>query len=182
MKALAAQMIVAHAQCAWVIRAGVRGSADGLFLKNCKIALSDPGLGSLSNLDSRRAAFYEAYGQLRPGDSLTSIAGVGGKFFRFVHEMKNGDIVLYPSCLEKVIHVGVISGHYRYTSQDRDYPHQRDVRWIACVEKSSLSQPALYELGAARTLFKYKHHLAEVTGKARPTTRKGRDRGQRRSQ
>lgn len=147
---------------AWVIRAGVKGSADNYFLNSNRIVLNDPGLGNLTHIEPNRQAFYYAYRIIRPNETRTSIAGVGGKFFRFIHEMQVGDIVLYPSLITHDIYVGEITGKYSYVEQDTEFPHQRRVKWIASFPKKSLSKPAKYELGAARTLFKYKKHINEI--------------------
>ena len=147
----------------WVIRAGVGGEADHLFLSGRVIVLRDPGMGNLKKLPSRREAFYEAYGKLRPDETRTGITGIGGKFFRFVHEIAVGDLVLYPSLKDKQLHIGRITGDYRYvTKPHRSFPHQRRVVWLYTIPKWRLSEFAHRELGAARTFFRLKNHAAEI--------------------
>ncbi|MFH0960554.1 MAG: hypothetical protein V1897_17845, partial [Pseudomonadota bacterium] len=72
----------------WVIRAGIRGNAEDYFLKKNRIVLNEPGFGDLNKIEPNRQSFYGAYGALRPDETPTAISGIGGKFFRFVHEMK----------------------------------------------------------------------------------------------
>ncbi len=146
----------------WVIRAGVGGSADSYFMTENIIVLNDPGLGDLSRIEPNRQAFYRAYESIRPDEMRAGISGVGGKFFRFVHEMQVSDIVLYPSLRTHKIYVGEIAGKYLFIKQNAEFPHQRKVRWITSFPKSSLSDTAKHELGAARTLFKYKKHINEI--------------------
>jgi len=150
---------------AWVIRAGINGSADSYFMDDSMIVLKDPGLGDLSKLEANRQSFYEAYRSIKPHDTHAGIAGIGGKFFRFVHEMQVGDIVLYPSLRTREVYVGEIKGKYRFVDKDVDFPHQRKVQWIISFPKTSLSKTARYEIGAARTLFKYQKHLDEILEK-----------------
>jgi restriction system protein len=150
----------------WVIRAGVRGNADNYFLQMSVIVLSDPGLGDLSRIDRSRHAFYQSYRSIRPKDGRASIVAVAGKYFRFVHEIKIGEIVIYPSISTGIVHVGTIESGYFFSKNSPYFPHQRKARWTATIPKDSLSQSAQYELGAARTLFKCKRHLAELLEKS----------------
>ncbi len=51
--------------------------------------------------------------------------------FRFVHEMKPGELVLYRSKKDKHFHIGEITGEYTYNpSIISDYPNLRPVRWL----------------------------------------------------
>jgi restriction system protein len=147
----------------WAIRAGKKGEADELFLKHGRIVLSDPGLGDLSNLTSERAAFYTAYRALHPDDTRTGSAGIAGKFFRFVHEIEIGDLVLYPSLKDKQVYIGELTGKYVFDeSLCSKFPHVRSVRWRYLVPKADLSKKTQQELGAARTFFKFQRHVDEI--------------------
>ena len=152
---------------AWVIRAGEGGSADSYFMNKHVIVLKDQGLRNLSQIEPTRQAFYDAYGSIKPYETHKAITGIGGKFYRFVHEMQIGDIVLYPSLKMREIFYGKITGKYQYVLKDKDYPHQRKVQWITSFPKSSLSKAAQYELGSARTLFKYSKNISELLYKIR---------------
>lgn len=147
----------------WVIRAGIAGEADQLFLSEGMIILRDPGMGDLKKIPRRREAFYEAYRKLRPDETQTGIAGIGGKFFRFIHEVAVGDLVLYPRLKDSKLYIGRITGRYRYSKKlDKDFPHQRKVVWLASVPKLHLSAFAARELGAARTFFQMKTNVEEI--------------------
>lgn len=153
------------AETAWVLRAGVRGAADRYFEKDDLIVLESQGLGDLTKIAPKREAFYRAYRSTKKDETRTAVAGIGGKFFRFAHEMKIGDFVIYPALKTREVWCGRIMSDYRYDRGNREYPHQRDVRWIAKIHKGELSQAAQYELGAARTLFKFKKNIAELCAK-----------------
>jgi restriction system protein len=147
----------------WVVRAPKHPDAHSLFVKQNVIALEDQGLGDLKKLRRDREAFYSAYRTLRPNDSQVSIAGIAGKFFRFAHDMTEGDFVLYPATKEKRIYVARIVGPYRYdASLSSECPHQRGVKWHGSFANSALSRTAREELGAARMLFQLKRHDEEV--------------------
>lgn len=162
-----------NCESAWVIRAGVGGAADRYFLEQNAVVLEDQGMGDLSQIKPAREAFYEAYRSMRQHETRTAIAGIGGKFYRFAYEMQIGDIVLYPSLKSKEVFCGQIVGGYQFVEGDKDFPHQRRIHWITKFPKDSLSKVAQYELGAARTLFKYQKNLSEVIDKLRSAQSSG---------
>ena len=148
----------------WGIRAGIGGTAHLQFLERGFVGLSDPGMGDLRKIPPDRQSFYATYRRLRPGETTVGIGGIGGKFFRFAHEINIGDLVVYPSRNKDRIYVGRVTGHYTYSDQQiENLPHQRSVKWICNFPKSRLSKTAQRELGAARTFFEVKRHSVEIS-------------------
>ena len=122
-------------------------------------------MGDLRSLPKNRAAFYAAYRRSNSDDGDVAIRGIGGKFYRFIHVIKRGDLVLYParSRIDKLVYVGFINGSYSYRPKMyRGFPHSRPIRWIGTFSKTVLSQGAVRELGAARTLFEIRNHADEI--------------------
>ena len=80
----------------WGIHGGKTGDADALFLKKNCVAVCWTKMGDLAALKPDRDAFkarvVEVYPEKKPG----AIPNNAGQLFRFVHEMKVGDIVVYP--------------------------------------------------------------------------------------
>src|SRR2546430_16596788 len=78
----------------WGIHAGQTGDANALFLKKNCIAVGWGEMGDLGKLRADREAFKakvaEAYPRKKPG----AIPNNAGQLFRFVHEMKTGDVVV----------------------------------------------------------------------------------------
>lgn len=147
----------------WAIRAGKKGEAHELFLDHDIIVLTDSDLSDLRKLPAKRQAFYKEYQKRHPGDTRTGVSGIGGKFFRFVHEIQIGDMVLYPSLKDKQIYIGKIVGEYSYNLKPNPkFPHHRGVIWEYVVSKTALSETAKRELGAARTFFEYMTHAKEI--------------------
>jgi len=155
----------------WGIHAGRKGEAHDLFLKKKMIAIGWPNVGDLSHLsadrDSFKAALVEAYPETKPG----AVPVKGGQLYRFVHEMKVGDLVMYPAKQERQIHIGEITGDYFYdTSLTAGYPNRRPVKWIKAFPRTYFSQGALYEIGSALSLFQVKNYadeyLAALEGRA----------------
>jgi restriction system protein len=145
----------------WGIHAGMTGDADTLFLRGNCIAVGWNKMGDLSGLKDREAfktKVVEAYPDKKPG----AIAPTAGQMYRFLYEMKRGDVVVYPSKRDRQVHLGCVEGPYRYDPQrEPGYPHQREVRWRCEVPRTQFTQGALYEIGAALSLFQVKNYAHE---------------------
>ena len=151
----------------WVIRAGRAGETDAaahdIFARKHLLVLESQKRDDLRKLPEERDSFYAAYRHTHPDDGDVAIRGIGGKFFRFIHEIKSGDIVLYPCRIDKLVYLGFVAGPYRYNAKEYpDFPHIRKVRWIGSFCKKKLSLGAFRELGGARSLFLFKSHTSEV--------------------
>ena len=73
-----------------------------------------------------------------------------------------GDIVVYPSKPDRLIHIGIVEGGYTYKPEAvGQYPHRRAVRWVNSLPRTSFSQSALYEIGSAISLFQVTSHADE---------------------
>ena len=82
--------------------------------------------------------------------------------FRFVHEMEKGNIIVYPSKGDRQVHLGKVTGDYRYDpSFEQGYPNLRPVKWIRAVPRTKFTQGALYEIGSAMSLFQVKTYADE---------------------
>jgi restriction system protein len=154
----------------WGIHAGRTGDAHNIFIKEKVVALGWVKAGDLSQLDATREAFKErieaTYPQMKPG----AIPGSAGQLFRFMHEMKKGDLVIYPSKRDRQIHIGRITGDYFYAgANDIPYPNRRNVEWLKVTPRTTFSQGALYEIGSALSFFQVKNYadefLAVIEGK-----------------
>jgi restriction system protein len=155
----------------WGIHAGKSGDADTLFHKKNCIAIGWTKMGDLSKLSANREAFKARVAEVYPDKKPGAIPNNAGQIFRFVHEIKPGDLVVYPSKRDRQIHLGRIEGGYQYDPKtEPGYPHVRSVKWLCAVPRSKFTQGALYEVGAAMSLFLVKNYADEfrsaVEGKA----------------
>lgn len=151
----------------WAVRAGNLGQADHIFLDLNHLAISFSEVGEdASSLPASRGAFKEAFSQsevpMRPG----SIPAQAGQLYRFVHEMRIGNHVIYPRKSDRTLRWGEITGPYLF-DRDRsaEFAHRRSVRWIAKLSRDVFSQGALYELGSMMTLFEVKSFAEEFQRK-----------------
>ena len=146
----------------WGIHAGKTGDADTLFLKGGFIALGWPKMGDLGALKADREEFKKRVTQVYPGSKPGAIPTYAGELFRFIHEMKVGDIVAYPSKRDRKIHLGHVDGSYKYDpSKEESYPNLRPVKWLKAIPRTQFSQGALYEVGSALSLFQVKNYAGE---------------------
>ncbi len=146
----------------WGIHAGRTGDADQLFLKHNVVALGWNKSGDLSTLPVDREAFKAHVAQVYPEKKPGAVPVVAGQLFRFVHEMQVGDLVIYPSKHDHLIHIGKVKGPYAYKPEPLPgYPHRRSVQWIKAIPRTRFSQGALYEIGSAMSFFQVKTYAEE---------------------
>jgi restriction system protein len=156
----------------WGIHAGKGGVADTLFKQQSVVAIGWSKLGDLSKLAADRQAFKAALAQVYP-EKPESLPVKAGQAYRFVHELEEGDLVLFPSTVERKIYFGEVTGGYRYDpSGDPHFPNRRPVKWLKSIPRTHFTQGALHELGSAMTLFQVKNYADEfrsaLNGKSAP--------------
>lgn len=146
----------------WGIHAGKTGDADSLFLKKPCVALGWQKMGDLAAIKADREAFKAKVAATYPDAKPGAIPNNAGQLFRFVHEMKAGDWVIYPSKRDRLIHLGRVEGSYEYDPKtEPGYPHRRAVQWLKAVPRTHFSQGALYEIGSAISFFMVKNYADE---------------------
>jgi len=158
----------------WGMHAGSDGEVDTLFTRDNYIAVGWSGVGDLSKLPADRAVIKAKLRETQPGAKDGAINNWAGQLYRFVHEMKIGDYVAYPSKRDRMIHLGLIEGEYVFDPvKAPDFFNIRRVRWLAKHPRTYFSQGALYEIGSALSLFQIKNYadeyFAAIEGKAAPT-------------
>lgn len=120
-------------------------------------------MGDLTKLPRSREAFKEAVARAYPTAKPGAVPVWAGTLYRFVHEMKNGDVVVFPSKPNRMVNVGIVDGPYRYeTSGNSDFPNRRSVRWSKSIPRGELSQSLLNEIGSAVSLFQVKTNSEEI--------------------
>jgi restriction system protein len=148
----------------WGIHAGKLGEVDKIFLSKSKplVAIGWSDIGDLSVIGNNREAYKEKVIQAYPDIKTGAVPGNAGMLFRFVNEMKIGDYVIYPSKVDKNIHIGKVIGEYSYRPDiSKEYPNTRSVEWIKDIPRTMVSQGALYEIGSALSIFQVKNYAEE---------------------
>jgi restriction system protein len=146
----------------WGIHAGRTGDADELFLNKNYVAVGWSEMGDLGALGPNRESFRVAVAKCWPKLKAGAVPNYTGQLFRFVHEMKPGDFVAYPSKRDRQIHIGKVTGPYQYDpSLDAGYPNLHPVQWLRAIPRTHFTQGALYEIGSAMSLFQIKNYADE---------------------
>lgn len=146
----------------WCVRAGKLGEANELFLKGKCVALDGPELGNLGTLPKDRETFKPKIAQAWPHLKPAAVPNQAGQYYRFIHEMQNGDVVLYPSKIDRQVHFGRVEGPYTFdTAKQPNFPHRRAMKWLKDVPRTRFSQGALYEIGSALGFFQVKNYAEE---------------------
>lgn len=129
------------------------------------VAIGWPGLGDLRAYPDREA--FKAALLAEAADGHTGAVPVqAGVLLRFTHEMKAGDIVVYPSKHDRMVNIGRFTGQTSCVEGDGDeYPNRRAVEWLGHYPRNDFSQAALNEIGSAVTLFKIRRHPHEFLAK-----------------
>ncbi|MCX7921453.1 MAG: restriction endonuclease [Clostridia bacterium] len=148
----------------WGIHAGALGEIDSKFLSKTTpcIAIGWSEVGDLGKIPADREKFKERLVKGYPETKKGAIPTSAGMLYRIVHEMQIGDIVIYPSKIDKLIHIGRVTGAYEYNPNiDKNYPNLRPVEWLKHIPRTKFSQGALYEIGSALSLFQVKNYADE---------------------
>ncbi len=126
------------------------------------LSIGWPKLGDLRNYNGSREAIKAAYASKFPKDKAGAIPVRAGVLHRFCNDMKIGDLVIYPSKADRMINLGTVSSDYMFVPDiSAGFPHRRQVEWRAHIPRASFSQPALYEIGSAITLFQVTNNADE---------------------
>jgi len=146
----------------WGIRAGKKDDAAPLFFKKNVIALGWGEMGDLSKIAADRESFKAKLIATYPETKPAAVPVVAGQPFRFIHVLKIGDMVVYPSKSDRQVYLGLIDGEYRYKPQlSEKYPNTRSVTWKKALPRTSFTQRAVYEIGSAMSFFLIKNNADE---------------------
>ena len=151
---------------------GIHTMDDYMFLNRNLIAIGWKPMGDLTLIAPEREAFKARYKEVYPDSKMQAIANSAGMLYRFVHEAKVGDYVVFPSKVNREINIGVIEGDYLYSPQEAEYVQTRKVKWLKHLPRTSFSQGALYEVGSAMSFFSLKNYAEEYLSALERTGKK----------
>ena len=140
---------------------GIHTLDDYMFLNRSVIAIGWKPMGDLSEIAPDREAFKKKFASVYPEAKLQAVANSAGMLYRFVHEVKVGDYVVFPSKINRQINIGIIEGDYQYSPAESNYVQLRKVKWLKHFPRTAFSQGALYEVWSALTFFSLKNYADE---------------------
>lgn len=136
--------------------------AEEQFLSGGRVALSWSAVGDLSVFGTDREALKAKVKETHPDAKPGAIPVYTGELYRFANEVADGDVVLYRSRSEPVVHMGRVKGAYFHDPKTNpDFPNCRAVKWFRDVSITEVSQGALYELGAFLAFFQVRTYAEE---------------------
>ncbi|TVQ60608.1 MAG: hypothetical protein EA378_11000 [Phycisphaerales bacterium] len=125
-------------------------------------------IGDLSPYDTpekMRAAYERAF----PQKSKASVSASFIQAYRFAHELRVGEPIVYPIKNSRNIMIGKITGDYEWSEdkelRELDYCNVRRVEWVLKdVPRVRFSQSALRSFGSFTSISLSDDHLDEVRG------------------
>jgi len=114
------------------------GQAD----ENNYVGIGWPNMGDVFAFEATRDAYKKALPKAYPNTKKGAIPVDAGSMFRFVHEIKKGDYVVFPSKHDRMVNIGKFTGK-TFRREEEEYPNCRQVEWVGHYPRSEFSQSAL---------------------------------------
>lgn len=128
-------------------------------------------MGDLSKIAPDREAFKTKLVEAYPATKLGAVPVNAGTLYKFACDMKPGDLVVYPSKLDRMVNIGEVASPYEFDKAGTDEvgprfdtSNVRRVRWLRSAPRTTFTQGALNEIGSAVTLFQVSTHAEEFLG------------------
>lgn len=118
--------------------------------------------GDLSLIPGGREELKKMLLQLVPEKNHKSIPVWAGILLRFRDEIEVGDVIVAPYKPDSTINIGIVRSGYKYDAAAATHRHRRRIEWKKIgLSRTIFTQPALYEIGSAITLFKVSKNTHE---------------------
>jgi len=144
----------------WLVRAGRRGEQEEGAFKHSVITIGWNEFDDLSKIKSKED-LTNLYIKLHPDTKKMKVVNEVGQIWRFIREIKKGDLVALPLKTQSAIAIGEIIGDYEYRELTPNIKHIRKVKWLKTIPRSSFDQDILYSLGAFMTVCRIERNDAE---------------------
>jgi restriction system protein len=143
----------------WLVRAGRYGEQEetALGLGLVTIGFDMPDLSEVKSKERLK----EIYIKQHPDAAKMKAANEVGQVWRFVHDIKKGDLVALPLKTQPGIAIGKVVGEYEYNKDSSNAKHIRRVEWQKTIPRSDFDQDLLYALGAFMTVCQIAKNDAE---------------------
>jgi len=145
----------------WMVRAGRHGEHESLALRKKVVTIGWERLGDMSDIESREELsrrLEEAYPD-KGGKTLSSWAG---QIWRFIREIRVGDLVALPLKSRPNVAFGRVAGPYEYKPHfPEGAGHTRPVTWQKEIPRSDIPQDLLYSFGSLLTVCRIHRNDAE---------------------
>lgn len=145
----------ARTPTAWLARTGEGGYALAECIAQDVVALRYHTVPDASNLTQKEIATY-----VRNAPTVSDYQGAAAILVRFVHDMKEGDLVVTPHLADGRVFFGEVTGPYFFEKKSRvpDLLHLRAVRWIGATAKDDLPEALLEETKPTAAFYELTSH------------------------
>lgn len=144
----------------WMVRAGKYGEQENIILENNVFAVKWNELGDLSKIKSKDE-LKELYQKIYTNTSKNRMISHISQIWRFVHEIKIGDLVSITLKTKNSIMFGIVEGEYKYQKLSENVNHTRKAKWIKEIPRTEIDQDLLYSFGSLLTVCQIKKNNAE---------------------
>lgn len=144
----------------WLVRAGGHGEQEQIAIEENVITIGWNEFSDFSNI-RRKEDLTEIYRKEYPEASKNKAGNEIGQIWRFIHDIKKGDLVALPLKTESSITLGEVVGDYEYKELSNNVKHIRRVKWLKTLPRSAFDQDLLYSFGAFMTVCKIQRNDAK---------------------
>jgi restriction system protein len=135
----------------WMVRAGSLGEQEAECLANNIATISWNEMPDLSRFKSKAEL------QLEFDKHYQEKTAVGrglktAQIYRFSHDILKGDLIILPSKFAPEIHIGRVTGSYRFKQISPEIIHTVPVKWEKTISRSEFDEDLLYSFGSLLTV------------------------------
>lgn len=150
-------MKVGNEQSVWAIH----NRDEELFLRTNTVALGWKEVGNVKKDMYTRESLKERFIEVYPNKKRRSAPIASNMLYRFAYEVEVGDLVIFSTKSDRMIHIGRIESEYFYNDSEPEYRHVRKVKWLKTVPRDQFTVDGLHEIGSALSFFSVKKHVSE---------------------
>lgn len=145
----------------WLVRAGKYGEREDFALRHKMAVIGWEELPDLTSIKVRselRSVLQNTY----PDEMLRTIQNWEGQIWRFIHEIKSGDLIVLPLKYRASVMIGEVDGIYRFEpGNDPDARHVIPVKKWQEFPRKNFDPDLLYSFGALSTVCQIQRNQAE---------------------
>lgn len=123
------------------------------------ISIGYEAMGDLRRVGNDQQAMKDEIEAKYPSIKAGAIPVWAGTLRRFAFALEIGDIVIAPNRAASTLNFGRITGDYTWDDTAPEHKNRRSVTWLKTdVPRTDFPKKALFEIGAAVTLFAVRNH------------------------
>lgn len=155
----------------WIIRGsiGYKGLQENAFLNEGVVAIGWNRYGDFSRFKGNKSALKEHIRTIDPECDEYRVGYNAGAILRFIDSMEAGDFVVLPQHEEPFVHLGRITGEYKFLTDGIDYEGNLDegttlknirkVKWIKKIPRDMIDSSLDKYLNSKHTLYSANEEL-----------------------